>query len=52
MSGRLGISPNTAKTQSLSLYSKLGVRSRSEAVDRAVELGLLEPLLPPLAPNR
>jgi LuxR family maltose regulon positive regulatory protein len=49
MASRLGISPNTAKTESMSLYSKLSVTSRSEAVERAVELGLLESMLPPPA---
>jgi LuxR family maltose regulon positive regulatory protein len=40
---RLGISRNTVKTQALSIYGKLQASSRGEAVERAVELGLLEP---------
>lgn len=41
--GRLFISPNTVKTQAISTYRKLGVSSRSGAVEAARELGLLEP---------
>lgn len=41
--GRLFVSPNTVKTQAISVYRKLGVTSRSDAVGRAVELGLVEP---------
>jgi LuxR family maltose regulon positive regulatory protein len=40
---RLHVSRHTVKTQTASIYSKLGVSSRSEAVDRAIEIGLLEP---------
>jgi LuxR family maltose regulon positive regulatory protein len=40
---RLFVSRNTAKTQAISVYRKLGVSSRSEAIERAVELGLVEP---------
>ena len=40
---RLFISRNTVKTQALSIYGKLDASSRSEAVERAVALGLLEP---------
>jgi LuxR family transcriptional regulator, maltose regulon positive regulatory protein len=38
----LFLSPNTAKTHAASIYRKLGATSRSEAVTRARELGLLE----------
>lgn len=38
---RLFVSRHTVKTQAISVYRKLGVSSRSEAVDRAQELGLL-----------
>ena len=37
----LFLSRNTVKTQGISIYRKLGVSTRSEAVDRLVELGLL-----------
>ena len=36
------LSPNTIKSQAVSMYRKLGVASRSQAVTRARELGLLE----------
>ena len=35
----LFLSPNTVKTQAVSLYRKLGVASRSQAVARAVNWG-------------
>jgi LuxR family maltose regulon positive regulatory protein len=38
---RLFVSQNTAKTQALSIYRKLAVSSRSEAVQHAQRLGLL-----------
>jgi LuxR family maltose regulon positive regulatory protein len=39
---RLFVSHNTVKTQAISTYGKLGVSSRTDAVRRAVELGLLD----------
>jgi LuxR family maltose regulon positive regulatory protein len=39
---RLHVSRNTVKTQAISVYRKLGVTSRSEAVESAAELGLLD----------
>jgi LuxR family transcriptional regulator, maltose regulon positive regulatory protein len=36
------VSRNTIKSQALSIYRKLGASSRSQAVDRAREIGLLE----------
>jgi DNA-binding CsgD family transcriptional regulator len=39
---RLYISRHTVKSQALSTYRKLGVSSRSEAVELAVELGLID----------
>jgi LuxR family transcriptional regulator, maltose regulon positive regulatory protein len=39
---RLYISKNTVKTQAISIYRKLGASSRSEAVQRLQEIGLLE----------
>ena len=37
----LYVSRNTIKTQAISVYRKLGVSSRTQAIDRAVEVGLL-----------
>ncbi len=39
---RLFISRNTVKSEAVSIYRKLGVSSRSGAIERAVEVGLLE----------
>ena len=41
MGEALFLSRNTVKTQAISVYRKLGVSSRKEAVERLVELGLL-----------
>jgi LuxR family maltose regulon positive regulatory protein len=38
---RLFVSRNTIKTQAISVYRKLGVSSRSDAIARAAELGLV-----------
>jgi LuxR family maltose regulon positive regulatory protein len=38
----LFVSPNTAKTHAVSIYRKLGASTRTQAVTRARELGLLE----------
>ena len=38
----LFLSPNTIKSQAVSIYRKLGTSSRSQAVARSRELGLLE----------
>ena len=47
---RLFISRNTVKTEAVAIYRKLSASSRSEAIDRAVKFGLLEPtVLPPRA---
>jgi LuxR family maltose regulon positive regulatory protein len=43
---RLYVSRNTVKTQALSLYRKLGASSRSEAVARATEIGVVGPQPP------
>jgi LuxR family maltose regulon positive regulatory protein len=48
---RMFLSRHTVKTQAISIYGKLGASSRSEAVQRAIEIGLLEPF-PGLAPAR
>ena len=47
---RLHVSRNTVKTQAISAYRKLGVSSRSDAIERAVTLGLVDPSSA-LAPN-
>jgi len=47
---RLLVSRNTVKTHAMSIYGKLQSSSRGEVVERAVELGLLEPF-PGLAPT-
>ena len=39
---RLFVSRNTVKTQAISVYRKFGVSSRSDAIERAVELGLVD----------
>jgi LuxR family transcriptional regulator, maltose regulon positive regulatory protein len=44
---RLYLSRNTIKTQAISVYRKLGVSSRSEAVARAGDVGLLDAEPPP-----
>ena len=41
IASQLGVSANTVKTQAHAIYRKLGVASRSEAVDRAEQAGLL-----------
>jgi LuxR family maltose regulon positive regulatory protein len=45
----LVISRNTVKTQAISVYRKLGVSSRSDAIARAVDLGLVGTPLRPSA---
>ena len=42
IAAELFLSPHTVKSQQLSLYRKLGTSSRSQAVARARELGMLE----------
>jgi len=39
---RLFVSRNTVKTQAISVYRKLGVSSRSEAIERVADLGLVD----------
>jgi LuxR family maltose regulon positive regulatory protein len=43
---RLGVKATTVKTHAISIYGKLGASARSEAVDLAVEAGLLDPFPP------
>src|SRR4029450_5444747 len=40
---RLPVSRNTVKTQAIWIYRKLDASSRSEAIERAVALGLVDP---------
>ena len=42
MANRLGISPRTVESHMAKLYRKLDVRTRVQAVSRAVSLGLIE----------
>ncbi len=39
---RLFVSRNTVKSQAISVYRKLGASSRSEAIERAAQLGLVD----------
>ena len=43
---RLGVKETTIKSQALSIYAKVGAATRSDAVDLAVDAGLLERFLP------
>jgi LuxR family maltose regulon positive regulatory protein len=52
---RLFISRNTVKTEAISTYRKLGASSRSQAIERAIEVGLLDSSLSPpgtISPKR
>jgi LuxR family maltose regulon positive regulatory protein len=51
IASRLFISRNTVKTEAVSIYRKLGVSSRSAAVERAVEVGLLDSSVYPQGAN-
>jgi len=42
IAAELFLSPNTAKTQAVSIYRKLDASTRGQAVARARQLGLLE----------
>jgi LuxR family maltose regulon positive regulatory protein len=46
---QLFVSRNTIKTQAISVYRKLGVSSRSQAITRAGEIGLVGGAAPPPA---
>ena len=43
---RLYLSRNTIKTQAISVYRKLGVSTRGDAIDEAVRLGLVAEVMP------
>ncbi len=47
---RLGVRETTVKSQVLAIFGKLGAATRSDAVDLAVDAGLLERFLPIAAP--
>jgi LuxR family maltose regulon positive regulatory protein len=47
----LHVSRNTVKTQAIAVYRKLGVSSRSDAIERAATLGLVQPAVPVGAPS-
>jgi LuxR family maltose regulon positive regulatory protein len=51
IASRLFISRNTVKSEAVSIYRKLGVSSRSDAIERAVEVGLLDDSIYPRPPN-
>jgi LuxR family maltose regulon positive regulatory protein len=42
IAGEMFLSPNTVKSEAISIYRKLGASSRSQAVTRSRQLGLLE----------
>jgi LuxR family maltose regulon positive regulatory protein len=42
IASRLYVSRNTVKTQAISIYRKLGASTRSEAIEKAERLGLLD----------
>jgi DNA-binding CsgD family transcriptional regulator len=41
IAARLGVSPNTVKTHVARLFEKLGARRRTDAINRARELGIV-----------
>jgi LuxR family maltose regulon positive regulatory protein len=43
---RLFITSHTVRSEAKAIYRKLDATSRAEAIDRAVEIGLLEPMFP------
>ena len=44
---RVGVSANTIKSQTMSIYRKLDVSSRGDAIARAAAVGLTDPLRDP-----
>jgi LuxR family maltose regulon positive regulatory protein len=51
IASRLFLSRNTVKTEAVSIYRKLGASSRSRAVERAIEVGLVDSSIYPSRPN-
>lgn len=51
IASRLFLTRNTIKSQAISIYRKLDVSSRSEAIARAVEIGLLDDSIYPRPAN-
>ena len=51
IASRLFISRNTVKSEAVSIYRKLGVSSRNDAIERAVEIGLLDDSIYPRRSN-
>jgi LuxR family maltose regulon positive regulatory protein len=51
IASRLFISRNTVKSEAVSIYRKLGCSSRSDAIERAVDVGLLDGSVYPRPPN-
>jgi LuxR family maltose regulon positive regulatory protein len=51
IASRLFVSRNTIKTEAVSIYRKFGVSSRSQAIERAVQIGLLESSIYPPGAN-
>ena len=42
IASRLFLSRNTVKTEAVSIYRKLGASSRSQSIERAIEVGLMD----------
>jgi LuxR family maltose regulon positive regulatory protein len=51
IASRLFLSRNTVKTEAVSIYRKLGASSRSRAVERAIDVGLVDSSIYPSRPN-
>ncbi len=46
IAGQLFITSHTVRSEAKAIYRKLDATSRTEAIDRAVDVGLLEPMFP------
>ena len=51
IASRLFLSRNTVKTEAVSIYRKLGASSRSEAIEQAIEVGLVDGAIYPARPK-